>query len=101
MSTWLYLRCIDHDPHLESERESGQHLTDLPRIRHEVANRERTVAEYREWLESDQTDLHTVYFRNHSALFLLAHPKCRLEIWDEYGRQWPITEALRGGESDE
>ena len=32
MSTWLYLRCESHDPPLENDGESGQHLYDLEQI---------------------------------------------------------------------
>lgn len=86
MSTYLYLECLDHDPPIRAEDESGQHLYDLPRIRHEIANREAVVAasladdDLAEW-----GDINGWYFRSHSARFLRQHPKCRIGIRDEYG----------------
>ena len=38
MSTYLYLRCEDHDPPLVAREESGQHLYDLPTIRADIAD---------------------------------------------------------------
>ena len=90
MSTYLYLECLDHDPPLRAEDESGQHLKDLPRIRLEIAER---VALADEWAEArhefspygpfDQ------YFRAHSGAFLSHHRKCRIGIRDEYGDAHP------------
>ena len=86
MSTWLYLRCMDHDPPLEADEESGQHLYDLPQIRADLADREALVrvwdGEHEDMLIADLG-----YFRQHTARFLAKHRKCRIEIWDEYGRQ--------------
>lgn len=33
MSTYIYLLCRDHDPAIQADGESGQHLTDLPQHR--------------------------------------------------------------------
>lgn len=30
MSTYIYLLCRDHNPAIQADGESGQHLTDLP-----------------------------------------------------------------------
>lgn len=84
MSTWVYLVCLDHDPPLQSEGESGQHLTDLPEIRSDIALREKYVAlssddVYGEWWDS----LH--HFRRNSVRFLREHPRCHIGIRDEYG----------------
>ena len=93
MSTYVYLECLDHDPPLRADNESGQHLTDLPRIRAEIANRE-TVADsecyYRDdvpghYFEADG------YFHARSARFLAAHPKCRIGIRDEYGVEHSVV----------
>ena len=89
MSTWLYLECLDHDPALQAEGESGQHLTDLPEIRADLALREQYVA-----LSSDDfygefwDSLH--HFRKNTIRFLREHPKCRIGIRSEYGVEYPI-----------
>ena len=85
MSTWLYLECLDHDPPLLAEDESGQHLYDLPQIRADLADREALV---RIWSGS-AVDLG--YFRNRTCRFLVAHQKCRIGIRDEYGREHPVV----------
>lgn len=90
MSTWLYLRCLDHDPPLVAEAESGQHLSDLDDIRADLANREQVVAAWTEHMSNPYTaytdppfDHH---FRRSTAWFLAAHPTCRVDIRDEYGQ---------------
>lgn len=40
MSTYLYLECQDHNPPLSSHGEVGEYLSDLPRIRREIAQRD-------------------------------------------------------------
>lgn len=45
MSTYLYLACLDHDPPLFADDESGQHLYDLPQIRADIARRAEMVAQ--------------------------------------------------------
>ena len=47
MSTELYLRCESHNPPLENEDESGQHLRDLDQIWADISNRDRIAAAYR------------------------------------------------------
>jgi len=92
VSTYVYLECLDHTPPLRADDESGQHLSDLPQIRADLADRARIVADYNAsayWLLGD--DIAT-YFRRHTARFLAAHPRCRVGIRDEYGRAYP-TEA--------
>lgn len=87
MSTYMRLQCEDHDPPIRSEDESGQHYSDLPRIREEIANRtylvERLDAgelEYRDFYRDSDN-----YFPRISAKFLKVHPKCRIRIISEYG----------------
>ena len=87
MSTWIYLRCEDHDPPLVAEDESGQHLYDLPQLRADIASRDLLVAAAEGGMEMDD------YYRRHTLTFLRQHPRCRLGIVDEYGREYPITEA--------
>lgn len=31
MSTYMYYRCMEHDPSLRSDEEIGQHYRDIPR----------------------------------------------------------------------
>ena len=87
MSTYVYLECLDHDPPLRAEDESGQHLSDLPRIRAEIADREAVAVGPDRYVGPVLTDDFDAdgYFRTHSARFLAAHPKCRIGIRDEYG----------------
>ena len=79
MSTELYLRCESHNPPLENEDESGQHLYDLPQIWADISNRDRIAAAYRDDMIPED------YFRRHTARFLAAHPHCHIGVVDEYG----------------
>lgn len=93
MSTYVHLVCLDHNPPLVAADESGQHLSDLPRIRREIADREALAALWAisaiayGW-DGDPD----AYFRAHSARFLHAHRTCRIGIRDEYGVEYPTTE---------
>lgn len=82
MSTWLYLVCLDHNPPLEAEAESGQHLTDLPGIRADIANRDVLV---RIWESGDPAYYPHGHFEGNTLRFLAAHPSCNIGIRDEYG----------------
>lgn len=84
MSTWFYLACLDHDPPLVAEGESGQHHYDLPQIRYDIANRESLVRVQASG-HGGRVDFGH-HFRNNTAGFLAAHPKCQIGIRDEYGR---------------
>ena len=86
MSTWIYLRCTCHNPPLIAPDESGQHLYDLPQIREDIANRE--------WLAENFDDVvnDLGYFRLNSARFLKDHPRCVIDIVDEYGKTHPVKE---------
>lgn len=97
MSTYIFLECLDHDPPIQAEDESGQHLYDLPRIRAEVADREATAADVHSYEGSvlDEEFDPGAYFRCSSARFLAAHPNCRIGIRDEYGVEHPLTEEER------
>lgn len=87
MSTWLYLECLDHDPPLQADGESGQHLTDLPEIRSDVAKREVWVA----WDAEDDVWNSLHHFRRNTITFLRKHPRCSLGVRDEYGRAHPLV----------
>ncbi len=97
MSTYIYLACLDHDPPLIAEEESGQHLYDLPQIRADIAARDAlyTVIDASEY--QDVPDMGS-YFRNQTARFLATHRKCRIGIRDEYGDEHPTTSE---GEPDD
>lgn len=86
MSTYMYLECLDHDPPLRAEDESGQHLYDLKQLRADIASREAIVEAWD--LNIQPAD----YFRVHTARFLVGHRKCRLGIVDEYGKRHSIEE---------
>lgn len=87
MSTYIYLLCRDHNPAIQADGESGQHLTDLPQLRQDIANRDAIVHALQalDFYPDDS------YQRN-TARFLAAHPHCHLGIVDEYGREHPIEE---------
>ena len=85
MSTYLYLKCLDHDPPLISEGESGQHLYDLPQIRADIANRGQLV-------DADLPDYYRDNFRHNTVWFLTQHPRCRIGIVDEYGHEHSAEE---------
>ena len=87
MSTYVYLECLDHDPPLPADAESGQHLYDLSQIREDISNREGVVAA----LALDMTP--DDYFRRNTARFLARHQGCRIGIRDEYGVVHPVIEA--------
>lgn len=88
MSTYVYLVCLDHDPPLVAEDESGQHLYDLPRIRAEIAGVDAPAP-------SGQHPDATAYFRRNSERFLLQHRGCRIGIRDEHGRDHDTEEDGR------
>ena len=87
MSTWIYLVCTDHTPPIRAEGESGQHLSDLPQLRKDLANRDNLVEmkpdEVRCWSDSHYTCA--------TWRFLQGHPKCNIEIRDQYERTYPIV----------
>ena len=95
MSTYMYLVCLDHDPPIVSEDESGQHLYDLPRIRDEIADREAVASEADNPPVSGMEDI-TGYFRQRSSWFLARHPNCKVGIRDEYGRDYPVEDYRDG-----
>ena len=92
MSTNLYLRCVTHDPHISSDQ-VGHNLSVLPDLRESLAARDDIVKSMRMMFES--TDFYADFGdSNKNALwwFLYRHPKCELEIWDEYNKQHPLIE---------
>ncbi len=94
MSTTMYLRCVSHDPYLESG-EVGHNTSALPDIRRAIRERDAFL----EGLQTAELDLWDVdfggdqYARNR-AWFLYAHPGCDLEIWDEYKQQYSMEDTV-------
>lgn len=86
MSTYIHLVCVAHDPPLHADDESGQHLYDLPQLRQDVADREGLIAAARLDAWPDER------FRKNTVRFLIEHPTCPLECWDEYGKKHSLTE---------
>lgn len=87
MSTELYLRCEDHDPPLRAYYESGV-LRNLEQIQADIAERDALVRITR---TDDWIDLGSG--RNMTATFLAQHPRCRVGIVDDTGREHPtLTE---------
>ena len=90
MSTYLHLVCLDHDPPLVADGESGQHWYDLPHIRDWVANREALVTAL------DLSDVGhpfgTGHFYGNTVEFLAQHRKCAIGIRSEYGEDVPIVD---------
>ena len=85
MSTYIYLLCRDHTPAIQADGESGQHLSDLPQLREDIANRDVIVQALGFYPSGSR-------YRHNTATFLAAHPRCHLGIVDEYGREHPIEE---------
>jgi len=78
-----------HNPPLTAMDESGQHLSDLPRIRKEIFERfGPTVDE----LNLDNCDDDGLYFRHNSLKFISQHEECVIGIIDEYGTTYPVKE---------
>ena len=87
MSTYIYLFCRDHSPAIRADDESGQHLSDLPQLRDDIANRD-VIVHALQVLDFCPDDS----YRRNTATFLATHPRCHLGIVDEYGREHPIEE---------
>jgi len=92
VSTSIYLYCLDHNPPIRAESESGQHLYDLPRLRADLDERERiTSMDVEDWWEVT-TGGEVDHFTLNTWRFLREHPECNIEIRDQYERVYPIKE---------
>lgn len=91
MSTDLMLRCVDHEPYIQSE-DVGSSLSYLQQIRTDIANRAEIVQTMKKIIESPQGWPNFGTYQNETYWFLYRHPNCNLEIWDEYGRQYDLHE---------
>lgn len=89
MSTNLHLRCVSHDPPIYSD-DVGNTTGLLDMIRNVIRNRSTLVT-----IEALARPIGAeVSFgtRTEDATmrFLIEHPACDIEIWDEYGHQHPV-----------
>ena len=90
MSTDLMIRCVDHDPYIQSD-DVGSNLSYLPKIRDAIANRSSIVRMMKDILERNDYPQFDGY-DGAMNWFLYSHPNCNLEIWDEYGREYAVHE---------
>lgn len=92
MSTYIHLVCLDHNPPLVAEMESGQHLDDLPSVRADLANRDALVARHDGPGINQYVNDYAEYYRHNTAAFLAAHRTCRIGIVDECGVEHSVEE---------
>ena len=91
MSTYIYLKCVSHQPPIYSDMEVGQHTCDIDDIRKMFANKIKIV-------EIANTGLDVTYgssWANCAARFLTQHPNCEIIIEDEYKKTYPVFEKLK------
>ncbi len=78
MSTYIYLRCRDHD--MDAPEESGQHWYDVPRVRADITMREHLVEHWDAMrnlgLGIDSRRAHFGYFTYNSVQFFVEHREC-------------------------
>lgn len=86
MSTYIYLECTAHEPVIQADGESGQHLYDLPRLRDEIAHRDEYAAAVNIGASFDDR------YTYNTARFLAQHPHCPIRIVDEYGNTHPLKD---------
>ena len=96
MSTYWYLECLSHDPHLRSQDEVSQHTDEqLDRVRELWADRERLSAapDLYALMESMfptfnnrwvATPTSADYFGPRAVRFIVDHPRCAVELVSEY-----------------
>lgn len=92
MSTTMYLRCVTHDPYISSD-EVGHNTSYLPEIRKGLRERTATI-EGMKAAGLDVWDLDLLQPASNQLRFMLQHPHCELEIWDEYGRQYSMEDTV-------
>lgn len=94
MSTHLYLRCVSHTPYLESD-EVGHNTSFLDEIREDVRDKEKLIAVLNAVEVGNPFDYD--WRKSVRVRFLRDHPNCKLELWDEYGRQYDLQGELVHG----
>jgi hypothetical protein len=83
MSTDWYLECLDHDPAIRSADEVEQHTWGLDPI--------RALIQGRPSIPNLNGDHYTfTYFERNAITFLVQHPRCRLQLVDEYDHRDPV-----------
>lgn len=95
MSTYWYFECLDHDPPLRSEDEFTQHSDDesfRTGVALALSRGDAASAWAGEWYDASD------YFERNARKFLVQHPKCALELVNEYGERRPLS-ATPGGDS--
>lgn len=85
MSTALFLQCLDHDPPIVAEQQSGKYPTDLAQMRQDIVDRDILTAPHRRELWSEG------HHFGATVEFLAAHPKCNIGIRNEYGDSIPTA----------
>ena len=81
MSTYIYLRCLDHIEHAARSEDVGQHLWNLDQVRMDYALRPAIIAGI-----AAEMCFYGDHFRSNTADFFIDHPACRLDVVDEYGQ---------------
>lgn len=79
MSHYLYLQCESHQPPIQADRHSGNHLADLDQITHDLEHRNRLVAAWEDGFTPTGMERHA------TISFLAQHPHCTITVIDEYG----------------
>jgi hypothetical protein len=94
MSTWVYFACLDHDPPLRADQESGQHNEWEP-MRTLLAERDSLL----DLVHADVLDAYGLNDRwtSNGLRFFQQHPRCRLACVDEYGRWTDLGHGVPGG----
>lgn len=87
MSVYLYLQCLDHEPHLQSVDEVGQHLYDLPAIRALIRDRDVLAQEWEDLVWPGGTTAEAQW-RYNASRFFFDHPRCQVNIRSEYGDEY-------------
>lgn len=87
MSTYLYYRCLQHNPPLKSADEVTQHAhnrEELDRARQWLKERKKTIERW----TANELVYEIDYFEIHAATFLADHEDCIIDMIDEYGQRW-------------
>lgn len=83
MSTYMYYRCMEHDPSLRSDEEIGQHYRDIPRSQELLKPEIRQLI--RDAAKADLEVCGTNLYDPARINFLEQHPDCDIRIFTEYG----------------
>jgi hypothetical protein len=95
VSTWVYFACLDHDPPIRADSESGQH-NEFAAMRALLASREAVlagVAALGPWVSIETGDR----YKDNGLAFFAQHPRCRLACVDEYDRWTDLGHGVPDG----